>query len=404
MRSWSVFARGLALALAVLSAMSLLGFFRAGAWLVDARGQPRPTDFFTIWSAGYQVSHGAPAFAYDLAAIEQIWSEIHGPAGDQATALPYSPPVLFGFAPFGLIPYLPAAVTWIAIGVGLYLAAVGAIVPRSFALTAAAAAPVAWWNAYTVQTGFLTSALIGGFLVLLERRKIAAGVLLGLLSFKPQLGILFPIVLIATAQWRVIASATITVASLIIASLLAFGTEIWVGFARALIDTGDVNLVRGASGWPMIQSPYGFVRSIGGSADLAWTCHAIVAATVGLAVCWLWRRRDVGYSVKASALSVAAFIVTPYLHAYDLVGLAVPFAFLVRGASERGFLRGEPMALVGLFIGSSLLVQFGQPLPCGPVLVAALGICIVRRARRDIAPGDEGSAARIDRRECPAPS
>jgi hypothetical protein len=98
--------------------MSLLGFFRAGAWLVDARGQPRPTDFFTIWSAGYQVSHGAPAFAYDLAAIEQIWSEIHGPAGDQATALPYSPPVLFGFAPFGLIPYVPAAVTWIAISGG----------------------------------------------------------------------------------------------------------------------------------------------------------------------------------------------------------------------------------------------------------------------------------------------
>jgi hypothetical protein len=64
------------------------------------------------------------------------------------------------------------------------------------------------------------------------------------------------------------------------------------------------------------------------------------------------------------------------------VGLAIPFAFLVRSSLESGFLRGERTALVGLLIGSSLLVSFGQPLPSGPALIAALGLWIALHVRQ----------------------
>jgi len=90
----------------------------------------------------------------------------------------YRPPALFVFAPLGLVPYVPAAITWSAIGFCLYLAAVGAIIPRFSALAVAAAAPTAWWAAFTMQTGFFTAFPIGGSLVLLERRKVAAGIVL----------------------------------------------------------------------------------------------------------------------------------------------------------------------------------------------------------------------------------
>ena len=60
-----------------------------------------------------------------------------------------------------------------------------------------------------MQTGFFTAALIGGSLVLLERRKVAAGTMLGLLIFKPHFGILFPVVLIAARQWQILANAIV---------------------------------------------------------------------------------------------------------------------------------------------------------------------------------------------------
>ena len=170
--------------------------------------------------------------------------------------------------------------------------------------------------------------------------------------------------------------------ALVVASLLAFGSETWIGFYRSLIDTSSVNLIGGNMGWPTIESFFGVVRSIGGGAELAWTCRAVVAAATALGVCWLWRRDDISYSLKASALSLGTFVVTPYLRGYDLVGLAIPFAFLVRSSLESGFLRGERTALVGLLIGSSLLVSFGQPLPCGPALIAALGPRIALHVRQ----------------------
>jgi hypothetical protein len=82
-------------------------------------------------------------------------------------------------------------------------------------------------------------------------------------------------------------------------------------------------------------------------------------------------------------MSLAAFVVTPYVRGYDLVGLAIPVSFLVRDSLEAGFLHGERATLVGLFIGSGLLVSFGQPLPFGPALITALGILVGLHAKPD---------------------
>src|SRR5262249_53920659 len=154
-----------------------------------------------------------------------------------------------------------------------------------------------------------------------------------------------PIVLLAAGEWRAFVSATVTVVALVAASLILHGTETWAEFSRAMVNGGNLNLVVGIGGWPRLESLYGFVRSVGGSATLAWACHAAVAAMVSVAVCWLWRRSDISYATRAAALSLAVFIVTPYLHGYDLVGLSIPAAFLVRGALESAFLPGERTAL-----------------------------------------------------------
>jgi hypothetical protein len=105
-----------------------------------------------------------------------------------------------------------------------------AIVGRPFGLLLGIAFPMVFNNALVGQNGFLTAALIGGTLFLMPTRPILAGICLGLLSYKPQYGLLFPLVLIAASQWTVFFTAAVVAVAMAFASWLAFGTESWQAF------------------------------------------------------------------------------------------------------------------------------------------------------------------------------
>ncbi|WP_164076627.1 glycosyltransferase 87 family protein, partial [Stenotrophomonas maltophilia] len=57
------------------------------------------------------------------------------------------------------------------------------------------------------HNSFLSAGLIGFGLVLLARRPALAGVLIGLLAFKPQFGLVLPVVLVLGGHWRAALSA-----------------------------------------------------------------------------------------------------------------------------------------------------------------------------------------------------
>ena len=78
-------------------------------------------------------------------------------------------------------------------------------------LLLALAFPAVYVNLAHGQNGFLSAALLGGSLLILDQRPKLAGVLIGLLAYKPQFGVLIPLVLIATGRWTVIAAAAATV-------------------------------------------------------------------------------------------------------------------------------------------------------------------------------------------------
>ena len=112
--------------------------------------------------------------------------------------------VAAGLAQF---PYAVAFAGWMAISVVPYAAVIRGIVGRRFGFMLAIAFPMAFSNTLVGQNGFLTASLIGGTLVLLPTRPVLSGICLGLLSYKPQYGLLFPLVLVAASQWRVFFTA-----------------------------------------------------------------------------------------------------------------------------------------------------------------------------------------------------
>src|ERR1700691_3258971 len=90
--------------------------------------------------------------------------------------------------------------------------------------------PAVLVNAGFGQNGFLSTALMGGAAVWLDRRPELAGLCLRCLAYKPQLGINVPLALAVARRWRAFAVASASVLVLVSAATLAFGLDIWPPF------------------------------------------------------------------------------------------------------------------------------------------------------------------------------
>jgi alpha-1,2-mannosyltransferase len=250
--------------------------------------------------------------------------------------------------------------------------------------------PAVFINVGHGHNGFLTAALFGTALLVLYARPIIAGILIGLLAYKPQFGLLIPLVLIVGGRWRTLAAAAVTVVLLIAVTTQAFGVDVWNAFLASTRFTRTIVLENRETGRHKIQSVFAWARMWGASVALAYTVQAIASVAVAAALVWLWHIRA-AFPLQAAALMIGAILATPYSLDYDLMLLALAIAFLLVHCSDRGFLSYEKTALAALWlvplvarpIGQATLIPLAVP---AMLLVFAL---ILRRAAR-VVPVDEG--------------
>ena len=309
---------------------------------------------------------GNPAAAYDWPAHKAMEVAAVGHPFDGYFGWHYPPTFLFAAATLALMPYAAAYAGWLVFTFPAYLAAVRAIIGERSGYLLAAAFPAVLANFVVGQNGFLTAGLLGGCLICIERRPVVAGVLLGLLTYKPHLGLLFPIVLAVAGHWRVFFTAAAVATLMAAASWLAFGTQSWEAFFYSIPHTSQAFLSDGWANWGKLQTAFGLTRALGGGETLAWALQAAVALTAAAIVAMLWRGH-LAFEIKAAALATGALLATPYLYIYDLVVLAVPLAFLFRIGRRDGFLAYEP---AGIGIVCLLLIAF--PFVTAPVGFAAV--------------------------------
>ena len=362
----------------VISATLIPSAYFAHWWIFDEKGLGIPTDFATIWSAGRLALDGHAAQTWDWDIAKQAQVAVLGQSYPGNFAWHYPPPFLFVASLLAHFPYAVAFIGWLAASFVPYLAAMRAIVGRPFGLLLAAAFPAVLNNTIAGQNGFLTASLIGGTLYLLPTRPVLSGICLGLLSYKPQYGVLFPLVLIAAAEWKVFFTAGVTTVALAAVSWLAFGTESWQAFFHWIPMLSQAFLSEGRAPWWKLQSVLALVRYFGGSEMLAWICQWIVSGTVAIGLVLMWHSRQVRYSLKAAGLAIGTLLITPYLFMYDMMVLAIPVAFLILLGLSGGFLAYELPALACVL---GLLAAFtfsGIPTGLGATLIVAA--LVLRRA------------------------
>ena len=233
-------------------------------------------------------------------------------------------------------------------------------------------------NVISGQNGFLTASLIGGTLVLLERQPVLAGCCLGLLTYKPQFGVLFPLLLVAGGYWRAIGVAALTAAVLALATIVLFGVRPWTEFFNWLPLTSQALFSQGDhTAWYKFQSLFALVRMLGGGATLAWTLQLALTAIISGVLCVMWSNTRIAFELKAAAAAAAVPLVTPYVYLYDLTVLAISVAFLVRRALVTGFMPGETIGLAA--VAALFLIMPFLDVPVGLMTAAILGFLIARR-------------------------
>ncbi len=342
---------GLTLALGYLIVLG--GTFLKGDFLLDRQSRPIANDFVDVPAAGRLSLDGVPAAAYDWPTHKQAEVRVIGHDFAGYYGWHYPPTFLFVAAALATLPFVVAMALSLAATLAAYVAALSGILGRT-GIFVALGFPAALWNVTAGQNGFLTAALIGGTLGLMQRRPALAGICLGLLTYKPQFGLLFPLVLIADRRWLTIAVAAAVAIGLAALSLLVFGSASWQAFMHWLPITSQVVLGEGHADWSRLQSLFGLVRAHGGSERLAWSIQAIASVALAIATTALWRSRA-PFDLKAAALAAATLVVTPYVYMYDLVVLAVAVAFLIRFALERGFVASE---VFGLAAAAALILIY----------------------------------------------
>jgi arabinofuranan 3-O-arabinosyltransferase len=365
------------LALTLNCALFLAGGLFVGDWLIDRSGRSVDSDFVNVWAAGQLTLQGQPAAAYDWAIHREVEVAALGHNFDGYYGWHYPPTFLFVAAALAGFPYLFSALLWIVVTLPAYLAAVRVIIGERLGFLLGCAFPGVMWNISVGQNGFLTAALIGFMLVNITRRPIASGVLLGLLTYKPQFGILFPLVLALDGQWLVIAAAAATAAIMAAASLAAFGLASWQAFFEWLPITNATVFGDGLAGLNKLQSLFGMVRWLGGSMTVAWIAQGLLIACAIAVLVMLLRHRSIQQEIKSAALALGALLATPYLYIYDFPVLMIPLAFLLRLGLREGFLPYElsAMAAACLFV----LVFPVLPIPTGFVASIIVAAVILRR-------------------------
>ncbi|AZI37832.1 hypothetical protein NT2_06_00290 [Caenibius tardaugens NBRC 16725] len=347
---------------------------------IDRNGFLIGSDFLSFWTVGHMLLGQNPAAVYNTVAHVLAQREFYVQEGTY-TAFFYPPSFLLFCYPFGFLSYFPALITWIGATGLAWLWTVRQWL-KVFSLT-----PSVWLLALAFppslitithgQTSFLIAALLGYGTLKVRERPAIAGICFGLATIKPQFGVLIPLVLVLTGEWRVILVAGATAIAMALAAALAFGPETWLAW-MAISENAQAAMTNGAVGFAKMQSPLAAARLLGMPVTVAYAAQIVIVGGVVLALvraCW---QQTYNLSLGAAMLAGAP-LTTPFVLDYDLTILVFPLIALAANPTHRPW---EKIIIAAAFAAPA----FSRPLaiyigiPIMPLVLIALFTIAARRA------------------------
>ncbi len=384
-REFAILAGGFVLSLLAWLAMCP---WNIHGWMI---GAPLGRDYVNFWMAPRLVEAGQGALLVDLPAYSEAIKAAFGMNRNPLLLFVYPPHSLLLFAPFAVLPFLPAVLLW----TGVNLAAL-AWTTRLLVRQAPVLGPVLFVCLSPPAVAMMMYGHFGGLLALATavaliesgRRPVLAGLCLAFLSLKPQFACAIGLMLLGAGRWRCLVYGVLATGALVAASVALFGIELWERFLTvtmpmqsAFITQFDARMIETS------VTAYFAARYSGLPASAAWVLQgalsvgALIAGTMAL-------RRDVREPGVMVVVILAALVMQPYVSHYDLA-IAAPALTLVTLARSPA---ANPVTVAAWLLTPLARILIVFELPILGVLVPGAFIAL---ATRLLAPDARASAPRV---------
>ncbi|MFS8935004.1 glycosyltransferase family 87 protein [Cupriavidus taiwanensis] len=376
--------------LIVYGALVVIWGFRTQGFTTDALGRPG-VDYSAFWSASYLVMQGHAASVYDYDALRPVITAFGAVQGGGKFYLPwvYPPTFLLFVAPLSLLPFAASYLAFTGMTAVIYIAAVlkmlaVSTISRRLAWLPVLAFPGIHEAAMIGQNSLLTAGIAAWALILLRTRPVLAGVLIGLLSVKPQLALLLPLALGADHAWKAFFAAGGTAAAMVMGSIALWGWETIPAFLESGVYFRQTILEQGEIGWRYCPTIFAMMRRAGAAPAGAYLAQAVAAGFAVWALFRVWRGEN-SMALRIAALATSTLLASPYLWFYELTWLGLAIAGLAAEGVTRGWMRGERELLVVAWLLPFVLSlnQAGYVPPVGPMVTLLLLMAILRRALKN---------------------
>ncbi len=368
-------------------------------WKLDETGTAYGADFLQEWVGARMIITGHVAELYNLETFKawQYDSTVVGFAWktDQYFPPVYPPPHYVLFSPFACVPYRWAVVVWLIVLVAAAflsarliseIAVHSSINDENESGTTAQSKSKYLWLALVLFPMLLFSITLGQKSViwllivcmtwrLLQcHRDFLAGMAFGILSIKPTLFFLVPLVLLRKGNWRFFVGASFSVAAIWGGTACLVPVETWMAFGKVLRTAG--NYAENA-GYRLDWSCNLMTLAYSVPTDLTTWCKWAICGplTIYLLYCVF---EDRHYSVHSPEMAMmllgSTLLLSPHTYQYDLCILLLPVLCLSVTASKRGIACFGLLTL-GVTVASDL--QNVLHIPVVPILLIAM-ICELR--------------------------
>lgn len=372
-----------------------------GEFKAPSPGHSAPlTDFFALWSYAKILAAHPATELYDLATLHARQVALGMEAGWQ-NPFPYPPTFLILIWPLSLLPYEAAYLVWTVGTLALFIWAVMRTCSRlPLCIVGAIVAPTTVACISFGQSGFLAGALATAGVRLADSRPVLSGILIGVLSYKPQLGLLVPVALAAAGLWPAFGVACATVIGLAAITTITFGWAVWPAWISMLPSYSAIfDHIAVVKAMPTVLTN---LQMMGVAVPIAKEIQALAAIVVAVLVWRCFRRGPT--KLAAAALLVGTFLATPHAFVYDMPMTTAAIILFIEARLETTseFNLAEVLILTLAFMFPLLMVINGLALPIGFVpLVLLFGLILWRQRQgepdlQSIAPArSSGNAAQV---------
>jgi hypothetical protein len=244
------------------------------------------------------------------------------------------------------------------------------------------------------------------YVLLFNRRPMTAGLVFGLIAFKPHIGLVIAVAMLAKRQWSFVVGSTITVAALVGLSLIV-GTHVSFAYFQQCLGMGDyiqthgyeLNQAMGLWGATSLSMPASATTVV----KLVVLGEALLVASV---VYWSFRgpidTSSPKFALQFSSLVLATPLLAPHFYLYDLTIILLPLMLIavVLSTGDLFKLPIEPAARTAmscggvlLWAGAGLFPGIADAIRFQPAVILIIGLLIavgvaVQRPAGNYLPAD----------------